>query len=76
MNPPFERGEDIKHIQHAFDLLNPEGRLLSVACGNTGIKLDRWVADHGGTVEPLPSGTFAVSERPTQVSACLFTLDK
>jgi type I restriction-modification system DNA methylase subunit len=30
MNPPFEHGQDIDHIRHAYDLLNPEGRMVTI----------------------------------------------
>ena len=26
MNPPFEKGQDIDHVKHAYDLLKPGGR--------------------------------------------------
>ena len=32
MNPPFENGQDIEHVQHAYSLLAPGGRLVSVVC--------------------------------------------
>jgi methylase of polypeptide subunit release factors len=30
MNPPFTADQDIDHVLHAYDLLNPGGRLVSV----------------------------------------------
>jgi protein-L-isoaspartate O-methyltransferase len=56
MNPPFERGSDIKHIQHAMTFLNPGGRLVAI-CAN-GPKqqeelkplCDQWI--------DLPAGSF------------------
>jgi len=33
MNPPFENGADIKHIQHAMKMLKPGGRLVAI-CAN------------------------------------------
>lgn len=33
MNPPFENGADIKHIQHAAKFLKPGGRLVAI-CAN------------------------------------------
>jgi predicted RNA methylase len=76
MNPPFERHEDEKHIRHAFNFLVPGGRLVAIACNTTGTRLESWIADLGGTVEPLPAGSFATSERPTQVNTCLIVVDK
>jgi predicted RNA methylase len=74
MNPPFERGVDEDHIRHAFTFLAPGGRLVAIACSTTGAKLESWIADNGGTVEQLPRGTFALSERPTQVNTCLIVI--
>ena len=30
MNPPFEDGQDIDHVRHAFSLLKPSGRLVAI----------------------------------------------
>ncbi|MBK6834064.1 MAG: methyltransferase [Bacteroidetes bacterium] len=30
MNPPFENGLDIDHVQHAFSLLKPTGRVVAI----------------------------------------------
>lgn len=76
MNPPFERGVDEDHILHAFKFLKPGGMLVSVACSTTGSKLESWADDHLGWVEQLPTGTFARSERPTNVNTCLITATK
>jgi phospholipid N-methyltransferase len=76
MNPPFERHEDEKHIRHAFNFLAAGGRLVAIACSTSGSRLESWIVDLGGTVEPLPQGSFATSERPTQVNTCLISVDK
>ena len=34
MNPPFEKLQDIDHIKHAFNLLNPCGRLVCIMASN------------------------------------------
>jgi phospholipid N-methyltransferase len=34
MNPPFENGQDIQHVNHAFKLLKPGGRLAAIMAGN------------------------------------------
>jgi phospholipid N-methyltransferase len=59
MNPPFENGADIKHIQHAMTMLKPGGKLVAL-CANgprqqAAIKplVDYW--------EDLPPGSFAAS---------------
>lgn len=30
MNPPFENGQDIEHVEHALELLKPNGRLVAI----------------------------------------------
>lgn len=30
MNPPFENGQDAQHVQHAYSLLRPGGRLVAI----------------------------------------------
>ena len=34
MNPPFEKRQDTRHIDHALDLLAPGGRLVAIASGS------------------------------------------
>lgn len=41
MNPPFERGQDIEHVRHAYSLLLPGGRLISVMSEGTFYRQDR-----------------------------------
>lgn len=74
MNPPFEHHEDAKHVQHAFNFLAPRGRLVAIVCSVTGAKLQPWIDEKGGTVEQLPAGSFANSERPTNVNTCLIVI--
>ncbi len=76
MNPPFERGADARHIQHAFQFLRPWTRLVSVASSVTGEKLKPWLLARGGQVEALPAGTFAKSERSTSVNTCLIIVSR
>lgn len=72
MNPPFERGIDKAHIEHAFTFLKPGGRLVAVACSTTGQKLEDWADE----VISLPAGSFANSENPTQVNTCIVIKNK
>lgn len=76
MNPPFDRGVDEKHIRHAFNFLRPGGRLVGLACSTTGRRLEPWAGELGGFVKPLPAGSFATSDRPTQVNTSLIVLNK
>lgn len=72
MNPPFSRGIDLKHIDHACQMLKPGGRLVAICSNTTGRKL----ADRGEWVEYLPEGTFSKSECPTNVNTALTIIDK
>lgn len=71
MNPPFERGIDEAHVRHALGFLKPGGRLVAIACSTTGAKLESWADE----VIPLPAGSFANSERSTQVNTCIVIKD-
>src|SRR5438128_387324 len=71
MNPPFDRGSDIDHIQHAFALLAPGGRLVAVCAngprqrGELGEVCTQWI--------DLPAGSF--KEQGTSVNAAIVVLD-
>ena len=41
MNPPFEKGADIKHITHCFGLLRPGGILVSVLSSGYSFRNER-----------------------------------
>ncbi|SBV93149.1 Methyltransferase domain protein [uncultured delta proteobacterium] len=60
MNPPFKNGIDIKHIEHAYSLLNPGGVLVAI-CANGPRQQDRlrpMAEESGGGYEVLPPNTF------------------
>lgn len=60
MNPPFDSGSDIAHIKHAFGLLAPGGRLVSV-CANgprQREQLQPLALTSNGSWEDLPAGSF------------------
>ncbi len=69
MNPPFDKGADIKHIRHAMSFLRPGGRLISI-CGN-GPKQAREFLDGAAEWEELPAGTF----EGTRVKTVILVLD-
>lgn len=71
MNPPFENGADIKHIEHARHLLKPGGRLVAI-CANGPRQRDRLMplASHW---EDLPPGTF--KDAGTMVNTALLVID-
>jgi tRNA G10 N-methylase Trm11 len=75
MNPPFVRGADIKHVEHAFDLLAPGGRLVAVVSDGPRQqeRLRPWVLGRGGTWEPLPADTF--KDQGTSVRTALLVVE-
>lgn len=81
MNPPFENLQDIDHVIHAFNLLNPGGRVVAIMAGNKDgdrarIQHFRELVDQYGTIESNEAGAFLSSFRPTGVSTVKVILDK
>lgn len=81
MNPPFTKGQDIAHIQLAWSLLKPGGRLVAISGEGPFFRQDRaadefrgWLADIGGTTEKLAPGTFR--ESGTDVATRLIVATK
>jgi hypothetical protein len=65
MNPPFERGQDVDHVYHAYELLAPGGRLISVMGMHPFFGSDKksaefrsWLNSVHGIIENLPQGSF------------------
>lgn len=84
MNPPFEHCQDIDHVLHAYSLLNPGGRLVSIMSEGPFFRKSRketefreWLAGevYGGT-QQLPSGAFAKTITPTGVATRIVMIDK
>lgn len=71
MNPPFERGIDVAHVQHAYKFLKPGGILAAIVGSTSGRKLEGWAIDRHGYVEDLPAGSFLNSDRSTAVNTAL-----
>lgn len=81
MNPPFEVGQDLAHVTHAFEnCLADGGELVSVMSAGvrfrTGAKYDafRDLVNNFGRFESLPENSFKVSG--TNVNAVLVYLSK
>lgn len=72
MNPPFSNGSDIKHINHAFSMLKPGGRLVAL-CAN-GPRQQAAFMDLADHWEDLPVGSFA--SHGTGVNVALMVIDK
>lgn len=85
MNPPFEAGQDMTHIQHAYSLLVAGGRLVSVISEGPFFRSDKqstafreWLAELGAETEPLPEDAFQgqAAFRETGVRTRLLFIDK
>jgi type I restriction-modification system DNA methylase subunit len=68
MNPPFEDGQDISHVRHAYDLLEPEGILVAIMSEGPFFRQDdqarafrAWLSNVNGTSRKLPEGSFKSS---------------
>ncbi len=81
MNPPFEKGQDVGHVIHAYELLKPGGRLVSIM--SPAIKFNQqrkytefrqFLEEHNGWYEDLPADAF--KESGTGVQTVLVVLDK
>lgn len=84
MNPPFEKGADAEHIQHAYKFLREGGRLVAIASEGSFFRSDRkatgfreWL-DVNGTSEKLGGDTFSGpgTFRSTGVNCRLVIVDK
>lgn len=74
MNPPFERRQAIKHIEHAFSLLAPGGVIVAILPTNHAFELRFDDMD----VHPLPANCFNTvdSFRRTGVSVAMVEIKK
>lgn len=78
MNPPFTRGTDIAHVEHALRFLKPGGLLVSVMSWAVTYQtrktaaFRRLVESRGGMVEAVPAGAFA--ESGTNVGTVIVTI--
>ncbi|WP_024516992.1 DUF3560 domain-containing protein [Bradyrhizobium sp. Tv2a-2] len=71
MNPPFENGADIRHIEHARTLLRPGGRIVAI-CAN-GPRQRAKLQPIAVEWRDLPAGTF--KESGTMVNTALVVID-
>lgn len=70
MNPPFDKGVDIKHIKHAMSLLKEGGKLVAL-CAN-GPRQEKELQTFADHWEVLPEGSF--KESGTGVSVALLVI--
>jgi len=81
MNPPFEGGQDVDHVNHAWEMLAPGGRLVAIMSAGVKFRQDKkteafrtFVESVGGEIEDLPEDTFKPSG--TSVRTVMVVLDK
>lgn len=81
MNPPFENGQDMDHVQRAFDFLKAGGRLVAIMSPSftynsraKGEKFRAWLSGLVWEREELPEGSF--KESGTGVNAVIVTIRK
>jgi len=59
MNPPFTKGQDVKHVLHAMKFLKPGGILVAIVAGGKNVPDE--LSDLGGckiSTEPVEDGAF------------------
>lgn len=85
MNPPFSDRRDAEHVQHAFSLLKPGGRVVAIMGEGIFFGQDKkaqasreWMDALGGSSEKLPEGSFLDPLLPvnTGVSARMVVIDR
>jgi DNA polymerase III sliding clamp (beta) subunit (PCNA family) len=83
MNPPFEDFQDIDHVLHAWECLNPGGRIVAIMSiapffreEQKAESFRQWLKSIDAYSEKLPEDAFTKSERRTGVKTQLVVLDK
>lgn len=71
MNPPFEKGADIRHIEHARKFLKPGGRLVAI-CAN-GPRQNERLKPIAAEWHDLPADTF--KDQGTSVRTALLVIE-
>ncbi|MCK5225096.1 MAG: class I SAM-dependent methyltransferase [Planctomycetes bacterium] len=82
MNPPFERQADIDHVTAAYNLLAPDGILVTIMSAGVLFRenkktqefRDKIMEPHGTYLDRLPAGAF--KESGTMVNTILLRLEK
>jgi trans-aconitate methyltransferase len=80
-NPPFRNNfQDIDHFYHAWDILNPGGRMAMILHGYSGFPLyntgkperfGQFLTAIGAQKEKNPSGSFSTAKRRTHTDTCI-----
>lgn len=83
MNPPFSKDQDIKHINHAYSMLKPGGKLVAVTSSMAGDKANtinknfrQFLDQVSATETPIKEGAFKESFNPTSVNTKIIEIVK
>lgn len=81
MNPPFENGQDVQHVRHAFGFVKPGGRVVAIMGAGVMFRQDSrfaefraWADDLGAEFVEIPAGAF--KESGTGVASVMITICK
>ncbi len=72
MNPPFDHGLDVKHVEHAVKFMRPGGRLVAIVAN--GSKQQKAFRDLADQWIDLPAGSF--KNQGTNVNTAMFLLTR
>jgi len=71
------------HVQHAYDLLEPGGKMVAIMSEGPFFRSHKkdkkfrdWLDDVGGEAEKLAPGSFKSSFNPTNVSTRMVVIEK
>ncbi len=83
MNPPFEKDQDIEHVLHAYEILNPGGRIVAIMANNKNStrgelkqKFQDFLTETNAYVVDNPSNSFRSAFRPTGVNTITVSIEK
>ena len=83
MNPPFEKGQDIDHVLHAYNCLKRGGRITAIMSEGVFFRKDKksiafreWLETVIGSSEKLPTGTFSKEFTATGVVSRIITINR
>ena len=83
MNPPFSNDQDIAHVEHAYKMLKPGGKLVAITSGMAGDRSNKanksfkeWVDSLDAEQQALPEGAFKSSLNPTNVNTKAIVIEK
>jgi hypothetical protein len=80
-NPPFTNNQDIDHIMHMYECLNPNGRMVTLASPSwergtqkKQVEFREWLSAKDASIEEIEAGTF--KESGTSIETRLIIINK